>query len=97
MPEIPLPKGLGTSLLEKFMTSLLKQFIKQVHTTTTGGIAMMFDNWSYFDADDYVIVVNTFKEDEQSEHQVNTYVALKKDIEKHVSVHDVMIECSEMR
>lgn len=57
---------------------------------------MMFDNWKYFDADDYVIVVNTFQEDEQSELQTNTYVALKKDIEKNVSVHDVMVECPEM-
>ena len=57
---------------------------------------MMFDNWKYFDADDYVIIVNTFQEDEQSKYQQNTYVALKKDIEKNVSVHDVMVECLEM-
>lgn len=64
---------------------------------TTGGIAMMFDDWKYFDADDYVIVVNTFQDEEQSEYQQNTYVALKKDIEKHTSVHDVMVECLEMK
>lgn len=58
---------------------------------------MMYDNWKYFDADDYVIVVNTFKDDEQSKEQQNTYVALKKDIEKNVSVHDVMVECLEMK
>ena len=57
----------------------------------------MYDNWKYFDADDYVIVVNTFKDDEQSEEQQNTYVALKKDIEENVSVHDVMVECLEMK
>lgn len=58
---------------------------------------MMFDNWKYFDAGDYVIVVNTFQDNEQSELQTNTYVALKKDIDKHVSVHDVMVECLEMK
>lgn len=58
---------------------------------------MMFDNWKYFDADDYVIVVNTFQEDEQNDLQMNTYVALKKDIHKHISVHDVMKPVEEMR
>jgi len=58
---------------------------------------MMYDNWKYFDADDYVIAVNTFKDDEQSKEQQNTYVALKKDIEKNVSVHDVMVECLEIK
>jgi len=57
---------------------------------------MHVDNWKYFDADDYVIVVNTFQE-EESESQQNVYVALKKDIEKNVSVHDVMVECLEMK
>lgn len=58
---------------------------------------MHVDNWKYFDADDYVIVVNTFQEVEESESQQNVYVALKKDIEKNVSVHDVMVECLEMK
>jgi|DEB0MinimDraft_6_1074348.scaffolds.fasta_scaffold03915_15 acid stress-induced BolA-like protein IbaG/YrbA len=58
---------------------------------------MHVDNWKYFDADDYVIVVNTFQEEEESESQQNVYVALKKDIEKNVSVHDVMVECLEMK
>lgn len=59
-------------------------------------MTMYVDDWKYFDADDYVVVVNNFADDSETRIQTNVYVALKKDIEKEVSVHDVMKEIEEM-
>ena len=56
---------------------------------------MQVDNWNYYDDGDHMIIVNTFSED-LSEFQCNVYRALKKDIKKNVSVHDVMKLVEEM-
>ena len=50
---------------------------------------MLVDNWNYYDDGNYMLIVNTFSED-LSKFECNVYRALKKDIKKNVSVHDVM-------
>tara|TARA_X000000368_G_C22906556_1_gene656529 strand:- start:725 stop:901 length:177 start_codon:yes stop_codon:yes gene_type:complete len=57
---------------------------------------MLVDNWKYYDADDYMICVNDFQDDEKTPMQQNVYVALNKDINEKGSVHDVMKLVEEM-
>ena len=56
---------------------------------------MLVDNWNYYDDGDDMIIVNTFSED-LSKFECNVYTANKKDIQKNVSVHDVMKLVEEM-
>ena len=57
---------------------------------------MLVDNWNYYDAEDYMICVNDFQDNESAPMQQNVYVALKKDIDDKGSVHDVMVQVEEM-
>ena len=57
---------------------------------------MLIDSWKYYDADEYLICVNDFQDDETTLSQQNVYVALKKDIHDNVSVHDVMVQVEEI-
>jgi len=61
---------------------------------------MIWDDWKYYDANEYVIIVNTFADEwddnKEPTFEVNSYVALKQDIEDKVSVHDVMKQVEEM-
>ena len=57
---------------------------------------MLVDNWKYYDADEYLICVNDFQDDETTPMQQNVYVALKKDIHDKGSVHDVMVQVEEI-
>ena len=57
---------------------------------------MLADSWKYYDADEYLICVNDFQDDETTLAQQNVYVALKKDIHDNVSVHDVMVRVEEI-
>jgi len=58
---------------------------------------MEFDDWKYYDTGKYIVVVNTFKSDENGDIHTNVYKARLKDIQNQVSVHDVMVQLEEIK